>query len=443
MADASSMSMEVRVKYLEQLTKQLGDQVKVMKQLVSTEVADLKNVMQLQVAEVKQIVMHQDRVYQDRIRRLETRIEQLSEFCMQMARSTGSSGALRDLPADLFDGVSGGGGGGGGGGRGASSPSPARGGGGGDDDDEEEGASGLEGVSRKYKEKLDAIYKFYTTSNIQVFHPAMTISQFAKLCRDCNLNDFNSGTPTELLWMAVMRRLGTKRKRRVPSNLRNATTINTGKFTAKRGVKNFAYERLDEIPEEAFPEALYALAMEKIGKDRIDLPPETVFETFLITDIFPSTDSKMDAYRALMPMTAEERSTVAADSIMAYKTPEVKNIVKEYMARLKTSYKRAVGTQDYRSDAAMNLDAFVEFVRQQELMPLISKPDVRQIFIACSQIEKVKNPQAEPDTVSLPSLILALYHLADRIYGDPLYIDKYPTPEARVQKILAKMYLLR
>jgi hypothetical protein len=439
MADTHAMATDVRVKYLEQQTKQLTDQVKVMKQLVSTEVADLKNVMQLQIAEVKQIVMHQDRVYQERIRRLETRIEQLSEFTMQLARSTGTSGTLRELPVDMFEDPSPA--------RGAASPSPTRGatrgGGHDDDDDDDEAEHGVEGVASKYREKIDSIYKFYTTSSIQVFHPAMTLAHFAKFCRDCRLNDFNSGTPTELLWMAVMRRLGTKRKRRVPANLRNASTINTGKFTAKKGIKNFAYERLDEIPQEAFAEALYALAIEKIGRERIDMPPETMYETFLVTDIFPNTDARMDAFRAMVPMSMNERTALASESITAYKTPEVKAVVKEYMARLRESFKRAVQSQDYRDDAPMSLDAFVEFVRRHDLMPLISKPDMRQIFLACAQIEKIKNPSAEPDTITFPSLILAIYHLADRIYGEALYIDKYPTPEARVQKLLAKMYLLR
>jgi len=440
MADTSNMATEVRVKYLEQLTRQLSDQVKVMKQLVSTEVADLKNVMQLQVAEVKQIVMHQDRVYQDRIRRLETRIEQLSEFAMQLARSTGTSG-LRELPPELFDDGGAAGGGGGGGSRSLASASPAR--GGGDDDDDDEQEHGIEGIMHKYKEKIDGIYRHYTTSNIQVFHPAMTLSHFARMCRDCRLNDFNSGTPTELLWMAVMRRLGTKRKRRVPSNLRNASTINTGKFTAKKGVKSFAYERLDEIPHEAFPEALYALAVEKMGRDRIDLSPETLFETFLVTDIFPNTDAQIEASRAIVPMDDSHRAQLASDSIQAYRTEEVKAIVKEYMARLRESFKRAVAVHDFRDGAPMTLDAFVELVKRHELMPLISKPDLRQIFVACSQIERMKNKDAVPDTLSLSSLVLAVYHLADRIYGDALYIDKYPTPEARVQKLLAKMYLLR
>ena len=432
---ADSHAMDVRVKYLEQLTKQLGDQVKVMKQLVSTEVADLKTVMQSQLAEVKQIVMHQDRVYQDRIRRLETRVEQLSEFSMQLARTTGSSGHMAHVPLDFGD-------------RGAADGSPVREASPGADDDDDiddDKHRGVGGVINKYADKISRIYQFYTTSNIQVFHPAMTMEHFTKMLRDCRLCDFDSGTPAELLWMAVMRKLGKNRARRQQSRLKHASTITTGKFTAtKSNQHSFAYERLDEIPANHFGEALFYLSIEKLGKHRSDLPPETVFDTFLVTEIFPNVDVRMERHAAALTT-----DMVGAESIQAYKTPEVKAVMKEYLPRIRESFHECIAYTDYmeaqKPQPYMNLDGFVELVRRHHLFPLITKPDIRQIFLACQSIEAAKNPDAAKrggGYTSEKALILALYHLADRIYGDRLYADQFPTPEARVRKLLAKMFLL-
>ena len=89
MTDTSTQS---RLQYLERLADELTKQVKVMKQLLQTELNDLKGGMHQQVTEIKQIVMHQDKIYQERIRRLETRVEQISEFSMHLARSKGMGG---------------------------------------------------------------------------------------------------------------------------------------------------------------------------------------------------------------------------------------------------------------------------------------------------------------------------------------------------------------
>ena len=438
-------TVDVRVKYLEQVTKQLAEQVRVMKQLVTAEVADLKGVMQQQVTEIKQIVMAQDRVYQERMRRMESRVEQLSEFSMHLARSTGTSGSLRNVPLSMLGGEEGGSPGNAGG------ASPAR----NDDDDDEDAPQGVEGIVAKYKDKLDAIYTFYTTSNINVFHPAMTIAHFTRLCKDCNLCSFQeAGTPAELLWMAVIRKLGKKRARRAPKPSGSVTSINQGKFPKdKKG--NFAFERLQEIPREAFPDAMYYLSVERLGQHRADLPPEHMFETFLVTEVFPNVDDRMQFLRsaaaagsAAAAMTSasmmpKDLSAASDVTIQDYKTEPVKAVVKEYYPQIRESFTECVKWQNY-SDSTMNLDGFVEFARRHDLLPLIAKPDLRQIFMACTAIQRAQHKEGvKSDTLQLPALITGLYHLADRIYSDRLFADKYPTPESRVRKLLAKMFLLR
>jgi hypothetical protein len=424
----------------------MGEQIRVMKQLVATEVADLKQTMQAQVAEVKQVAMYQDRVYQERIRRLEMRVEQLSEFCLHLAKSTGSTGALRILPPELLNADAADEAAAAASGRAAALSSTVI-----DDDDLPEEPQGVAGVQSKYASKLDAMYTYYTTSNIQVFHPAMTLPHFTRMLRDCRLCEFGSGTSAELLWMAVLRHLGKKRRRR-QANLRNATTLVTGKaagMSGKRTVDLFAQERLDEIPHEAFPDALFYLSVERFGKFRADLAPDRAFESFLLTNVFPFVDAALETHHAALhavenAVLSSRDPTAATNPVAAYKTEAVRTVVKDYMAKIRNDFRDvAAKANNGRETEFMALDGFVEFVRTHDLMPLISKPDLRQIFVACSALEKAKNPSAPADTVSLPGLIGALYHLAERIYGDPLFADKYPDPEARIRKLLSKMFLLK
>ena len=291
---------ESRVRYLEQLSQQLNQQVKVMKQLVATEVDDLKGVMQQQIAEIKQIVMHQDRVYQERIRRLESRVEQLSEFAMQVARSSGTVGTSNILPLEML----------------AASP------GGGDEssprkivaeEEDEDAIKGIPGVIAKYKDKIESIYDFYTKSNIQVFHPSMNLAHFTKLLKDCQLCGFDKGEPAELLWMTVLRKLNVA----VGPHGGKSTTVSTGKFLKnKRG--SFAFERLEEIPRELFGDALAILSQEKLGANRTDMPPEAVFETFLICDLLPHIESAMDMRQSQPGL--QSREVLGAASVQEYKT---------------------------------------------------------------------------------------------------------------------------
>jgi hypothetical protein len=415
-------TVDVRIRYLEQLSKQLAEQIKVMKQLVTTEVTDLKAVMQSQVAEIKQIVMHQDRVYQERIRRLEARVEQLSEFQMHLARSGASTGVM-PLPHELSAAPP------------ADERTPSPRGGGGDDDDEEQGDATLDGVAAKYKDKIHTIYDYYTRSNIQVFHPAMTLAHFTKFCKDCNMATFGDGnTPVELMWMTILRKLG--RRRRMRKQPKGTTLISKYNKPKETG---FAFERLDDIPKDYFPQALAIMALEKVGKQRPDLTPEHIFEHFLIVEIFPHTDPRVVGTRNLNELAEHAGSA----SIQEYKSDAVKEAMKPYLSRLREGFYEAVKSAQRYSDTDMTLDGFVEFVKRHNLLPLIAKPDIRQIFLACSAIEASRNKEAKPDTISCKgSFNLTIYHLADRIYGDRLYADKYPTPESRVQKLLAKMFLL-
>lgn len=443
MSSENSVTVDARIRYLEQLSQQLNQQIKVMKQLVTTEVSDLKGVMQQQVAEIKQIVMHQDRINQERIRRLEARVEQLSEFAMQLARCSGTTASIHAVPVEMLAAAPSGAiersvlAPGKTSPRAASPPKRAV----AQDEDDDDMEKGVAGIIQKYQDKLSSVYDHYTQSTVHVFHPAMTLSHFTRLCKDCGLCGFEQGVPVELLWMAVIRKLGRKKTRPVLSS-KHHTSVMMNKYakTPREKEANFAFERLNQIPKQWFGECLLVLAQETLGKQRTDLPEEQLLETFLVTEVFSNVDRQLELARAQPTLTAPEM--MGAATLQEYKTEGVRGLIREYMARLKESFKESIRAAQSYHDEYMTLDGFVEFVRRHDLFSLIAKPDVRQIFLACSAIEASKRPDAKPDTITIPSFLLAIYHLADRIYGDALYADKYQTPEARVQKLLAKMYLL-
>jgi len=452
---AVSSTVDARIRYLEQLSQQLANQLKVMKQLVASEVSDLKGSVQEQVAEIKSIVMHQDRVYQERIRRMETRMEQLSEFAMHIARAKGLTGVVGAIPTPAAEA------------SGAAfsvtttqaSPSRAAAAdssvdmyakmksgrvvGTGPDQD----AIAVDQVMNQYKEKIDAIYVYYTQSASHAINPSMALQNFTKLVKDCHLSNFTQGDPPpELLWMAVIRKLNRKRGGKKP------------------GKTNFAHERLQDIPGRLFPEVLFVLAEERYAKQKqLDLSAAQMFEMFLVTDIFPITDMRISLAQtdgwydggagggaagggggAMVP------SIDSAVSLLDYDTEVVKVIIKQHGLKLRNSFESTCRKHDYRSNG-MSLDTFVHYINENGLISLITKPDIRQIFLKCATQEvketgKDKESPAAADHGSLllllPGFKRSLLYLTERIYGDRLYADKYPSPEARIRKLLSKLFLL-
>ncbi|KEG15284.1 hypothetical protein DQ04_00121160 [Trypanosoma grayi] len=464
------MSVEARLYHVEQQAKQIGQQVELLKQLITTEVLDLRKGMEQEVAEVKKVVMYQDRLYQERIDKLEERIQQLSDFCLHLARSNGYMGpAVVTLPVDSVTPPS------------IPEYSPPKesvsyvdknttsaydeG------DDEDERTKSVEGVLQKYKNRMDAIYGFYTTSSIDVFHPTMTMTHFSRFVKDCQLCGLSQGTSAELLWMAVMRSLNVKQNKRLTQAKGSAKNrdITLGNNTSTREKKNlFAYQRLETIPKHLFGESLYILSKVKHRQRQIseggtlngeahtfplDEKPEETLLTFLLYHIFPYVDAIMGEKHGSQSFVSElggNQDDGAADlitlgeatTITEYKSDAVKAVVQNFLGYIKDCFTLAIRTTQGYHSTVMNLDGFVEVARRYELLPLIRKPLLRQIFLSCSTLEKEKHPDALEETLSVGTFVLALYHLAERIYGDTLMARKFPTPESRMKKLLTKMFLL-
>eukprot|EP01061_Rhynchopus_euleeides_P001943 TRINITY_DN11463_c0_g1_i2.p1 TRINITY_DN11463_c0_g1~~TRINITY_DN11463_c0_g1_i2.p1 ORF type:complete len:453 (+),score=186.17 TRINITY_DN11463_c0_g1_i2:105-1463(+) len=444
-------SLEGRLRYIEQASQQLKQQMQVMKTLVTTEVEELRGVLRQQVEDMKQIVIHQDRLYSERIKRLEERVQQLAEFSMHLAQSKGMMGSLSreqvSLPVD--------------------SPATARKpsliaepeaplpaapvaaiGFAHDSDDEDiDGRGGYQAILAKYSEKINQVYRHYTETASRALHPVMTLQQFTKLTKDCGLCNSSAGgtvavnaylPPPELLWMNVLRRLPQKRKK--------------GKLSSG----NFAYERVQEVTREVFPDMIVVLAEEQYGRDRPDMDRAQVVELFLVNDLFSVTDQKIASAENQKLHQREKRQTPhAASSINDYYDNEdVRDCLKQYRTKINNTYQLYVErTKSRKGNKNLTLQGFSDIIKDHGLLPLISKSDVREIFLNVLHSQEVlsamgytasqlESKQVDDLEVDRKGFYMTLRHVAEHIYGDRSLAEKYPTPDARLRKLMSKMYLL-
>ncbi|KAJ9470087.1 hypothetical protein DIPPA_30302 [Diplonema papillatum] len=398
-------SMEGRLRYLEQGSQQLKQQMQVMKSLVTTEVDELKGVLKQQIEDMKQIIVHQDRLYQERIRRLEARVEQLAEFSMHLAQSKGMSGqAIRGdisqvLSAETPI-------------RGASTLGPlgsSRGIGhdetpakdtvllhektgrsvsdGGDISglSQTEGryqyGTGPDDVLAKYADKINEVYRHYTETASRALHPVMTLQQFTKFTKDCRVcNSSQGGTvavnsflpPPELLWMNCLRRMPHRRSKK-----------------SAQATANFAFERVQEIHSEHFPDLLAVLSEEIYGRNRPDLDRGQVVELFLVNDVFPETDRRITTASNVRSARDKKSAPQAAASINDYYgSDEIKECLKTYRTKLNNTFQQYVQKYHsiYRRSEHLSLQGFSDIVKEHGLLPLINKATVREIFMGVVQV---------------------------------------------------------
>ncbi|RNF01639.1 hypothetical protein TraAM80_06872 [Trypanosoma rangeli] len=461
------MSVEARLYHAEQQIQHASKHLGLLKKLITTEVRDLRKSMEQQVAEVKQLVMYQDRFYQERMSKLEERIKQLSEFCLYLARATGHVyPAVAPVPTEMIvvppevqplQGVA----------FSVNKNTMLHDGGDDDDGNPNEKKKDVDAILETYKDRINTMYDFYTASSTEVFHPTMTMTHFSRMLKDCQLCGISQGTSAELLWMAVMRSLNRSQRKHLDNVQAQNRGITLGRYVSATQQKNlFAFQRLETIPKELFGEALYLLAMEKrrlrrlsdgttlcVTASPLDEKPKDVFLAFLLYHIFPYVDAVIEEKERLHGLVlhpgfggnCEGNDTLLSVKntlIPSYKTNAVASIVKEFMRPIKEGYTIAIRSAQGYSATVMNLDGFVELARRHELLPLIRKPVLRHIFLCCCAVEKEEHPEAEEGAISVGTFLLALYYLADQIYGDPLMGKRFSTPEARIKKLLSKMFIL-
>ncbi|GET91802.1 hypothetical protein, conserved [Leishmania tarentolae] len=151
-----------------------------------------------------------------------------------------------------------------------------------------------------------------------------------------------------------------------------------------------------------------------------------------------------------------------ADVVEAYSSDAgVQRVVQQFTPRLKRCFGHAVRCLPTcrTEDARMSIDAFVESVRQHHLLPLISREQLREIFVFCLTLDRertsystgsggLSTKQAAPltdcNSITYFSFItVAVYCLAEVIYGGSASLrEQYSSPCARTSKLLVKMFVL-
>lgn len=371
------------------------------------------------------------------------------------------------------------------------------------------------GAIARHQSRLGAIYDHYATSNSgsAIFHPAMGLGAFTRMVRDCKLctTACRPGCTPELLWMAVVRSLGTGRAATAaaaggsPQNPSRSTLMTRGRYQATPDTKDhFAFLRAEKIQRRHFVEALHLLWLEwsdaagrpsrcrsnsssgrsrdrrASSRERLSMLPlnstglgakAADFETFLTRRILPGTAAAMErqrrreagllsaSYSALLTPWSASLSDLpgAARGGEGYATPgprssvdalvedyaavatryaasaAVKAIVKEFAVNVKRSFQGGGGG----GGGGMTVDDFFALVRSHHLLPLITKVELRHIFRDCSC-----GTSSSPPLLTLGGYLNAVYCLAEAIYSAPAVAAHYPTPEARLQKLFAKMFIL-
>lgn len=347
----------------------------------------------------------------------------------------------------------------------------------------------ISSVVSDLKSRLDAVFEFYTAAsaaNAALLHPTMHLSHFTVMVRDAGLCSGRHPVPPELLWMAVVRSVPPASARAVPSRRTGTTLLHTRVYGDKsdagghaRHKDVFARERLQYISREQFSEALYAVYCTTHSHSPTGEAPPTArdFRQFLVETFLPaveqrirrrevktsafefvkastrdhSTSSPMPeapvAFAASSATAGGGSSPAFAGAVVVYEADEnCQKLVRQFSSHLKQAFMTAVRCPAHLrlSEARMNLEAFIECVRHHQLLPLVSRAAIKEIFLFClTAPSKARSVGAPDECISYPSFVLAMYCLAEQLYGNDLLLQQqYPSAQARLSKLLVKMFVL-
>ncbi|KAK7194741.1 hypothetical protein NESM_000394100 [Novymonas esmeraldas] len=324
--------------------------------------------------------------------------------------------------------------------------------------------------------RLDRVFDFYTAvpaSDTELLRPAMHLPQFTTMIRDSALDRGRDARSPELLWMAVFRDLppagGHARVTRRPgSTLLAPPVFDDGSLSQSAVAKDdlFSRGRLRSIAKADFPRALCV-----VFRATAHCPPDGptasgALRVFLAEVFLPAVEGSIRRRTAARTLPTSVDSSAACPSfagvVAAYSCDAgVQAVMQQFTPHLRRCFRAAVRCPPAvrTEDARMSIDAFVESVRQQQLLPLISRAQLKDIFAACLPLDsqstaaaaeghrrpaKRAAPRTEPDSVSYSTFTTAaVFCLAEVIYGGvPTLRDQYPSPCSRVSKLLVRMFVL-
>ncbi|KPI83974.1 hypothetical protein ABL78_6985 [Leptomonas seymouri] len=489
------MACEARITELENEASTLRRQVSELKEVLAVELECMRTEIQTQLSEARQLLLSRESASMERVAHLETEVANLTHFCEQAMRKEDVLACFsrKESVAGGFkaaDGVT-------------SRPSRERESVPSQEGDNtspyKKILSAHQGTAVKLlaihevscsgsaiddlHASLGEVYDFYTATsalNADVLHPAMHLSHFTSMVRDAGLCGGRHPVPPELLWMAVMRSLSVTAAtdtvaRRASSTLLLPRVYGDESYSGKKDL--FARERLQCIPRAQFSDALYIVYFTAFPRTRDSTSSPAHFRDFLVNTFLPNVKrrihhrvSKRSPY--VSPERASRKSTAfpssleasvaqiapltkfssvtttipPADVVAAYEgDAAVRKLVQQFTPHLKKAFLEVVQPPPHLrlGEVHMSLEAFMECVRQHKLLPLVSKMQVKAVFVFCLNAQLGPPSSKVGERIVYASFVTAMHCLAELIYGsEPTLQRRYPSPRARLSKLFVKMFVL-
>lgn len=488
------MSCEARITELQNEANALRNQVDELKGMLETELGRIQADIQSQLSEAKQLLLSRETESMARVARLESELAKVTRVCELALRREDLLSSLADESSVICSAADAN--------RkplvnserqrppnssesdvcsreealsiqqsGAVDPAAAH------------DAASVESTLSDLQGRLEEVYAFYTATsavNAELLQPAMHLTHFTVMVRDAGLSTARRPVLPELLWMAVVRGLSPVLSRERAAPRRGSTLLHPRVYrdgvNQQQQKDSFARERLQSISRQQFGEALYIAYCAALQHTHKSPPTLKHFRTFMLDTFLPSVERHMssraskksphrisgEAFRSVnsgppsaeasvsfSTLSNEPRSSLTGlfeDAATSYAADDaVRHVVQQFAPQLKQSFLKAVHgpPQQRAQEARMSLEAFAECIRAHHLLPLLSRIEVKAVFLFCIQRQIPCQSEVGYDTIAYGSFVTAMYCVAELVYGrDPTLRQQYPSPHSRISKLFVKMFVL-
>jgi len=198
-----------------------------------------------------------------------------------------------------------------------------------------------------------------------------------------------------------------------------------------------------ELDAREFEASLTLLADDRYRAKKPSWTSAQRLELMLQTDVFPTVAALLSPPPNSSPLLTgpTEPNRTLSEYVQ---NPAVHSLLRSHHQELLADYRNAAHTySSNRTHGGLTVDGFLHIMKDRKMFPVAPKSKLVSLFAAqCAEsADPLRDPHREPE-VSVETFERCLMAVADMVYGDPLYRDKFPTPEARIKKLLNKMYFI-
>lgn len=274
-------------------------------------------------------------------------------------------------------------------------------------------AKEIEEVESNYRDLINKIFVYYSTHGHGSNKGRKTMDrfQFCLFIRDFSLCTRGSA---ELTWTRVLRWL------QISEN-------------------HYGKDSSAELSDRNFAQTLRMLANE-IFQRKTTFTEAQKLENLILSILAPT-------FQRNMPSLATQTHVVPSTQEIATR-PEIREMLKKYRKNIKEAF-QTYRDKDHFSDdqPGMSLKGLIALVANYDLNALVSKRTLKLILqetgVPRKQRSTLPNSRPEELEVTFELFELVLIRIAEQIFGDDKQLlREYPTPEARLRKLLVKMFLL-